>query len=142
MRNGHHETLLEALTRALKVADRPNADRTDLQGAAALLQEHGTDDQVKRLTNLVRKYQTEDREFYGSLWQYATDESSSRGAQVLAVVLRDRRTVFGEIRYCDLAVGALERSVGQKFGAGGDTQQERDAAISRALAWLATQGIS
>jgi hypothetical protein len=57
-------------------------------------------------------------------------------------VLRDRRIVFGEFRYCDLAVGALERAVGQKFGAGADTQQERDAAVSGALAWLASQGIS
>jgi hypothetical protein len=142
VRNGHRDTLREALSRALKIADRPNADRTDLQGAAALLQEYGTDQQLKRLANLVRKYQTEDREFYGLLWQYATEEANSRGARVLAVVLRDRRIVFGETRYCDLAVGTLERSVGQKFSAGGYTQQERDAAVSRALAWLASQGIS
>jgi hypothetical protein len=39
-------------------------------------------------------------------------------------------------------VGAIERAIGQKFGAGGDTQHERDAAVSGALAWLASQGIS
>jgi len=122
--------------------DRPDSDYNDLQGAAALLVDYGTDEQLKQLANVVRKYQAENRDFFGRLWQSATGTDNPRGAGVLAVVLRDRRIVFGEFRYCDLAVGALERAVGQKFGAGADTQQERDAAVSGALAWLASQGIS
>ena len=141
-RNGHRETLAEAQARALKVVDRPDSDYNDLQGAAALLVDYGTDEQLKQLANVVRKYQAENRDFFGRLWQSATGTDNPRGAGVLAVVLRDRRIVFGEFRYCDLAVGALERAVGEKFGAGADTQQERDAAVSGALAWLASQGIS
>lgn len=139
-RNGHQATLPEALVRALKVADRPESDLTDLQGAAALISDYGNDAQLKQLAALVRKYQTQDREFYRSLWQYATNAANARVAPVLAVVLRDRGVAWGEIRYCDLAAGALERATGQNFGAGGSTRQERDQAVSRSLAWLATQG--
>jgi hypothetical protein len=63
-RNGHKATLPEALIRALKVVDRPGSDLTDLQGAAALISDYGADDQLKQLAALVRKYQTQDREFY------------------------------------------------------------------------------
>jgi hypothetical protein len=145
-RNGHQATLPEALARALKVADRPDADGSDLQGAAALLRDYGSDQQLTQLAGLVRKYQTADRKFYQMLWQYATESDNPREARVLAVVLRDRRVAFREIRYCDLAVGALERAAGQQFRAGlptdDQTPVERDQAVSRALAWLASQGIS
>lgn len=141
VRNGHRDTLAEAQARALKVADRPDAGNEDLQAAAALLTEYGTDEQLKQLANLVRKYQSENREFYQMLWQYATSSGDPREVRVLAVVLRDRRVVFKEVRYCDLAVGALGRAVGQDFRAGAETLEERDAAVSRALAWLATHGI-
>jgi len=141
-RNGDHDILADALARALKVVDRPDAEFSDLQGAAALLEEFGNNEQLTQLANVVRKYQTQDEKFYSLLWQDATGNDNPRSARVLAVVLRDRRIVFGEFRYCDLAVGALERAIGQKFGAGADTQQERDAAVSGALAWLASQGIS
>ncbi len=141
-RNGHQATLPEALVRALKVADRPHADFTDLQGAAALLRDYGSDRELNQLAALVRKYQTQDKEFYSVLWQYATEAGNPREVRVLAVVLRDRRVVSGETRYCDFAVGVLERAVGQHFGSDGKTMKERDGAVSRALAWLAYQGIS
>jgi len=140
-RNGHQATLPDALARALKVANRPDADLTDLQGAAALLRDYGTDRDLVQLAALVRKYQTADRTFYSSLWQYATESGNPREARVLAVVLRDRRSVSGEIRSCDMAVGALERATGKHFGADGASQRERDAAVSQALEWLASQGI-
>jgi hypothetical protein len=145
-RNGHQATLPEALARALKVADRPDANGADLQGAAALLRDYGSDQQLKQLAGLVQKYQTADLKFYQMLWQFATESDNPREARVLAVVLHDRRIAFGEIRYCDLAVGVLERAVGQQFRAGlptdDQTPVERDQAVSRALAWLASQGIS
>jgi hypothetical protein len=145
-RNGHQATLPEALARALKVADRPAADFSDLQGAAALLRDYGSDQQLNQLAGLVRKYQTLDRNFYQRLWQYATESGNPREARVLSVVLRDRRIAFGEIRYCDFAVGVLERAAGQQFRAGlptdDQTLEERDQALSRALAWLASQGLS
>jgi hypothetical protein len=142
VRNGHEATLPEALARALKVANRPDADYTDLQGAAALLRDYGSDQELKQLARLVRKFQTQDEKFYGVLWQYATAAGNPREARVLAVVLRDRRVVSGEMRYCDVAVGVLEKAVSQHFRSDGKTLNERDEAVSRALAWLKSQGLS
>jgi hypothetical protein len=139
---GHATALPEALERALKVADRPKSDPTDLQGAAALLRDYGNDRQLKELAELVRKYQTGDRNFYSMLWQFATEAGNPREARVLAAVLSDHRIVSGETRYCDFAVGVLERAVGQHFGAGAKTLRERDDAVSRAVAWLKSQGLS
>jgi len=139
--SGHQAVLKEALVRALKVADRPTTDFTDLQGAAALLRDFGSDQQLDELASLVRKYQTQDRKFYDVLWQYSTESDNPRAARVLAVVLRDRQIAFGESRVCDLAVGVLERATGQHFGAGGKTLTDRDGAVSRASAWIKAQGI-
>jgi hypothetical protein len=141
-RNGHQATLPEALARAIRVVDRPESDSTDLQGAAALLRDYGSDRELNQLAALVRKYQTADRKFYSVLWQYATEYGNPREVRVLAVVLRDRRTVSEETRYCDFAVGVLEKAVGQHFRAAGKTLKERDDAVSRALAWIEAQGIS
>jgi hypothetical protein len=139
---GHPTALPEALERALKVADRPKTALTDLQGAAATLRDYGNDQQLKELTDLVCKRQTVDRNFYHMLWQYATEAGNPREARVLAVVLRDRRAASDNIRYCDIAVGELERAVGQQFGSNGKTEKERDHAVTRALTWLKSQGIS
>jgi len=140
-RNGHRAVLQEALARAVRVADRPNADLVDLQGAAALLRDYGNDQELQQLAGLVRKYQALDREFYDVLWQYSTEADNPREVRVLAVVLRDRHIISGQTRVCDFAVGVLEHATGQHFGAGGKTTTERDAAVSRALAWLKSQGI-
>jgi hypothetical protein len=140
VRNGNQATLPEALTRALRVVDHPDSDSSDLQGAAALLRDYGNDAELKQLASLVRKYQIRDEKFYGSLWQYATEAGNPREARVLGVVLLDRRVSFGETRYCDFALGVLERAVKQNFGSGGKTAKERDDAVARALAWLKSQG--
>jgi hypothetical protein len=142
VRAGNQATLPEALARALKVADRPEGDFTDLQGAAALLRDYGSDQDLEQLAALVRKYQTADRKFYHVLWQYATESGNPREARVLAVVLRDRRIVSDETRYCDFAIGVLEKAVGRQFGSRGKTLRERDDAVSRALASLESQGPS
>jgi hypothetical protein len=138
VRNGNREVLPEALARALKVADRPAGDPGDLQGAAMLLRDFGSDQDLDQLAALVRKYQTLDRNFYGMLWQYATEAGNPRETRVLAVVLGDRSIVPHSstegFRVCDYALENLERAVGQTFGAG-------DAAIARAQAWLRSQGI-
>ena len=141
-KTGHQAVLPEALTRALKVADRPDTDPTDLHGAAALLRDYGSDQQLKQLAGLVRKYLTADRKFYHVLWQYATESGNPREARVLGVVLRDRRIVSGETRYCDIAVSLLQNAVGQHFGTRGETIKERDDAVFRALAWIESQGLS
>jgi hypothetical protein len=71
VRNGNRAILPVASARALKVADRPDADAADLQGAAALLRDYGTDQQLEQLAALIRKYQTKDEKFYRILWQYS-----------------------------------------------------------------------
>jgi hypothetical protein len=142
VRSGNRAILPEALARALKVADRPDGDFTDLQGAVALLRDFGSDQDLKQLAGLVRRYQTLNKKFYSVLWQYAAEAGNPREARVLAVVLRDRRIAFDETRYCDFAVGVLEKAVSRDFSSGAKTMNERDEAVSRALAWLASQGIS
>ncbi len=149
--NGYQATLPEALARALKVVDHPDTNRTDLQGAAALLRDYGSDQQLTQLAGLVRKYQTLDQNFYQMLWQYATESDNPYEARVLAVVLGDRRVISDQIgsnqtRYCDFAVGVLQKAAGQDFrtglGPADQTLEERDQAVTRALAWLAAQGLS
>jgi hypothetical protein len=143
-RNGHQAVLPEALTRALRVVDRsPAGDYDDVEGAAALLGDFGSDQQVRQLAGVVSKYQTQDSEYYSRLWQYATEAKNPREARVLAVVLRDRSPIpRTDFRVCDFAVGVLERVVGQNFGGSGKTLVERDEAVSRAMAWLAMNGFA
>ena len=142
--NAHKAVLPEALVRALRVVDRaPVGNYDDLQGAAALLRDFGNDQQLRQLAAIVAKYQTQDREYYSRLWQFATTARNPHEARVLAVVLRDRTPVpRSDFRVCDSAVGVLERAVGQKFGGGGQTLPERDEAVSRATAWLAMNGFA
>ncbi len=137
-RNGNKTILPEALVQALRVVGDPEGHPTDygdLEGAAALLRDHGSDRDLAQLAALVRKYQTLAPVYYSTLWQYATEAGNPREMWVLAVVLNDRRIVFGETRYCDMALSELERATGQHFGAG-------DQAVSKAQAWLKTQGVT
>jgi hypothetical protein len=139
---GHRGTLAEARARAIRVADRPDATYEDLQGAAGLLRDFGTDQELKQLAALVGKYQTGDRNFYYSLWQFATGSGKPREARVIAVVLRDRRIVSGKTRYCDIGVYLLEKAVGEQFSLGAKTIDERDDAVARAVAWVESHGLS
>jgi hypothetical protein len=143
--SGNKSILPAALARAFRVVDRPEAqgaDYVDLQGAAALLRDYGSDRDLTQLAALVRKYQTLAPKFYGVLWQYATLSGSPREARVLAVVLSDRRVVSGDMRYCDFALGELQRATGKHFVNDGATVQERDEAVSKGLAWIRAQGIA
>jgi hypothetical protein len=126
--NGHTAVLAAALDRALLVCNRPGADRTDLQGAAALLRDFGSDRQLDQLAALVRKYQTLNRDFYSVLWQFATEANNPREARVLSVVLEDQQPLDNAadgMRVCDFAKGVLERASGQHF-----------TSIADARAWL------
>ena len=70
------------------------------------------------------------------LWQYATESDNRREIRVLAVVLANRRIASGSMRYCDYALGEFNRLRKQRFDIAAASIPERDAAISRALAWI------
>src|SRR5262249_26291295 len=131
--NGHRAILDDALSRAIRVCGRPRSNGTDLQGAAALLRDFGSDPRLDQLAALVRKYQTEDRTFYNVLWQHSTEPDNPREARVLSVVLNDRTPLNDEMRVCDFALGVLERATRQNFH---DQALSKDDAILRARAWL------
>ena len=127
------------MARAFRVADDPTglgADFNEVQGAAALLRDHGSDQDLTRLAAIVRKYQTLDPNYYGVLWQYATGSDNPREKRVLAVVLADRRIASGSMRYCDYALAEFDRLTKEQFDIDAASIPERDAAISRALAWI------
>ncbi|HEY7388554.1 MAG TPA: hypothetical protein VH640_08595, partial [Bryobacteraceae bacterium] len=137
--HGNKAILPYAVARAFRVIDDPKAfgsDFNDLQGAAGLLRDHGSDRDLARLAALVRKYQTLDPKYYSMLWQYATESDNPREIRVLAVVLADRRIVSGSIRYCDYALGEFNRLMKERFDIATASLPERDAAIARALAWI------
>ena len=144
VRRGHQAVLPDALARALQVVDRlPAVDYGDVEGAVELLLDFGSDQQLRQLAGVVAKYQLQNREHYQILWRFATDFNNPREGRVVAVVLRDRDPFSGlDMRVCDYAVGLLERAVGQKFATGGKTLNERDEAVSRAMAWLAINGLA
>ena len=110
------------------------SDPGDVQGAAALLRDHGSDQDLTRLAAIVRKYQALDRKYYATLWQYATESDNPREIGVLAVVLTDRRIASGSMRYCDYALGEFDRLTKEHFDIAAASLPERDAAIARALA--------
>lgn len=114
---GHTAVLDDALPRAVRVLSQP-VRTPELQGAASLLRDFGSDAQLQQLAALARKYETADRDFYSSLWQFSVDnEHPPRNARVLEVALGDREPIKGinGMRVCDFAVGILARAVGEKF---------------------------
>lgn len=141
VQNGYRSVLPEALQRARRVADRPNALFDDLLAAANLLRDFGSEHDLKELAAIVRRHQSTGDAVYTPLWQAATGNGSPREVYVLAVVLRDQRVTRGEWRSCDAALPVLEKAVNQKFGANAETREERDHAIARALAWLRAHGV-
>lgn len=139
---GQTELLSEALARALRIADQPKSRNSDITAAGKTVRDFGDEAHLRAYAALVRKYQSEDPKFYGSLWQHATGPDTRASAYVLAVVLEDRRVAFRGIRRCDLAVGYLERATGEDFGSDPEgPMPARDQAIKRAFAWLRTHGI-
>ncbi len=138
-RCGNKAILPGAIARAFRVIGDPKrqgSDATELQGAAALLRDYGSDRDLTHLAAIVRKYQTLDPDYYSGLWQFATESGNPRELPVLAVVLTDRRFASSGFRYCDYALAEFDRITKQNFDIAAATMAERDAAISRALAWI------
>jgi hypothetical protein len=137
--HGNKAILADAVARAFRVLDDPagfGSDLTEVQGAAALLRDHGSDRGLERLAAIVRKYQAIDEKYYRVLWQDATHSENPREVPVLAVVLADRRIALRSVRYCDLALEEFDRLTKQQFDIEDASIPERDAAIARALAWI------
>ncbi len=138
-RQGNKAIRPGAIARAFRVINDPKhrgCDSTELQGAAALLRDYGSDRDLTHLAAFVRKYQTLDPDYYSALWQFATESVNPREIPVLAVVLTDRRIQCCGFRYCDFALYEFDRITKQDFDITAATIPERDAAISRALAWI------
>jgi hypothetical protein len=138
-KHGNKAILPDAVARAFRVIDDPRgqgSDFNEVQGAAALLRDDGSDQDLTRLAAIVRKYQTLDPKYYGVLWQYAAESDNPREIRVLAVVLADRHIASGSMRYCDYALGEFNRLRKERFDIAAASIPERDAAISRALAWI------
>jgi hypothetical protein len=136
---GNKAILPDAVARAFRVIDDPaglGSDFNEVQGAAALLRDHGSNQDLTRLAAIVQKYQVLDPKYYSVLGQYATESENPREIHVLAVVLTDRRIALESMRYCDYALGEFDRLTKQQFDIAAATMPERDAAISRALAWI------
>jgi hypothetical protein len=137
--HGNKTILTDAVLRAFRVTDDPKGRGTDsneVQGAAALLRDHGSDQDLTRLAAIVQKYQALGPKYYGVLWQYATESENPPEVGVLAVVLADRRVASGTMRYCDYALGEFDRLRKEQFDIAAASIPERDVAISRALAWI------
>ena len=134
------------MERAFSVIDHSHTtddEFNDVQGAAALLRDYGSDRDLTQLAAIVRKYQVARcAGTTGVLWQDATGSANPREARVLAVVLTDRRPEYGDMRYCDYALGEFGRATGQQFDIAAMSVSERDEAISRALAWIKAQGMA
>ena len=63
--HGNEAIVPDAVARAFRVTDDPaglGADFNEVQGAAALLRDHGSDQELTRLATIVRKYQASDTE--------------------------------------------------------------------------------
>lgn len=137
--HGNKAILPDAVARAFRVTDDPaglGTDPSEVQGAAALLRDYGSDADLTRLAAIVRKYETLDTKYYSVLWQYATESANPRETRVLAVVLADRRIASGSMRYCDYALGEFNRLTKKTFDIVAASIPERDAEISRALEWI------
>jgi hypothetical protein len=140
--HGNTAILPDAVARAFRVIDDPAGfgdAYNEVQGAAALLRDHGSDADLARLAAIVKKYQTRDPKYYSLLWQDSTGMNSPREFPVLDVVLTDRGAAFRTLRTCDLALGEFNRITNTVFDIEAASIPERDAAISRALARIKTR---
>jgi hypothetical protein len=109
--------------------------------AGRVVGEHGSEAELKAYALLVRKYRDVDPAFYSRLWQTANFEGAKNAGYVLAVVLEDQRIAFRDVRYADMAAGALQRQTGEDFGFEPNAPLfARDRSIARALAWLSERG--
>jgi len=142
LRMNHPELLPDAMARAFEIADDPSLDGQELQMAGYLVGERGSESELRAYALLVRKYRDADPAFYSRLWQSASFEGAKNAGYVLAVVLEDQRIAFRDVRYADLAAGALQRQTGEDFGVEYNDPPlfARDRSIARAIAWLRLHG--
>jgi len=129
---GKEAVLPDGLALALRMVQRAQqAPLGELQPAAQLILNYGSDAQFEALTAALRRFKTEDENAYRALWGAAAYGVNRREVDLARVLIDDRRPGFITMRYCDVAAFAVQRFAGLDFG------KDRDARVARAAAWLA-----
>lgn len=139
VRNEQRSVLPQALVAAQKLVMNPGpVNMSELQAASGLIRDYGDDAQFGALVVTLRRLKTADVEQYRKLFGSAAYSQNKREIQLAAVLIDDTREGFPPMRYCDIAVGVLQRLSGQDFGVVQNmTRPDWDHAISRARDWLA-----
>jgi hypothetical protein len=103
------------------------------------LRDYGSDRQFDVIPATLRRLKNRNEDAYRKLFGSVNYMQSRRELRVAAVLIDDRRPGFGTLRYCDVAAGTVERLSGQAFGIKRQmSPEERDRAVARAAAWLAS----
>jgi hypothetical protein len=95
--HGNKAIVPDAVARAFRVTDDPTGlgvDFNEVQGAAALLRDQGSDQELTRLAAIVRKYQTLDAKYYGvggDDRRHDMNHSEALETQAKSVEIRERR---------------------------------------------------
>ena len=140
VRNGQREFLPEALDAAVNLVSAPERVLMNrLQASSWLLRDYGSDRQFDVIPDALRRLKNQNEDAYRELFGSINYMQSRRELRVAAVLIDDRRSGFGTLRYCDVAAATVERLSGQAFGIKRQmSPEERDRAVARAAAWLAS----
>ena len=140
VRSGQRGFLPEALVAAVNLVSAPERVLMNrLQASSWLLRDYGSDRQFDVIPATLRRLRNQNEDAYRNLFGAINYMQSRRELRVVAVLIDDRRSGFGTLRYCDVAAGTVEKLSGQAFGFKQQTSlEERDRAVARAAAWLAS----
>ena len=134
LRAGQPAVLPEAIAQATRLIER---DTDELQPAAQVLIEQAADHEFEVIPATLARWKHTDETRYRKLWGVAGYDKHPRALRLAAILIDDRRPVFGMLRYCDLAASVVEMQSGLKLGAMDKMPLAgRDAAVASAAAWL------
>jgi len=117
VRDGQREFLPEALDAAVNLVSAPERVLMKrLQASSWLLRDYGSDRQFDVIPATLRRLKNRNEDAYRKLFGSVNYMQSPRELRVAAVLIDDRRSGFGTLRYCDVAAATVERLSGQAFG--------------------------
>jgi hypothetical protein len=117
VRNGQRGFLPEALDAAVNLVSAPERVLMNrLQASSWLLRDYGSDRQFDVIPATLRRLKNQNEDAYRKLFGSVNYMQSRRELRVAAVLIDDRRSGFGTLRYCDVAAATVERLSGQAFG--------------------------